>query len=321
MTILLTQNMNETLSAETESHLDRILSVSSDVEVFFPDSQEEVLKLMPQIDVIFGGISREMFRRAERLKLVQTMAAGVDSMLFPEFVESEIVLASGKGTVGIHLAEQAMALLLALTRGVATAVRTKDWDQRMPIRKASWELVDRTMGIVGLGGTGRELAVRASGFGMRLLAVDPEEVKVPACVQEFWGMDKLYDLLTQSDVVAICAPLTPNTRGLFDRAAFEKMQAHALLINVTRGRIVEEEALVNALREGWIGGAGLDCTPKEPLPDGHPLWEMENVVITPHTAGGSPKRGERILDVFCENLRLLLAGEPLMGQIDKRKGY
>ncbi len=321
MKLLITPDMHQTLAVETKNHLDRIQAVSGDVEVFIPVTHEEVLRLMPRIDIIFGGIDRGMFLRAERLRWIQTMAAGADGFLFPEFVESEIVLTSGKGTVGVHLAEQAMALLLALTRGVAKAVRTKDWRERMPIRKASWELVDRTMGIVGLGGTGRALAVRASAFGMRILAVDTEDLDVPAYVEACWGIDRLDDLLALSDVVAICAPLTPATQGMFDRAAFEKMQSHALLINVTRGKIVEEESLLHALKVGWIGGAGLDCTPQEPLPRGHPLWDMENVVISPHTAGGSPNRGERILDLFCENLRRLIAGEPLLSQIAKKKGY
>jgi phosphoglycerate dehydrogenase-like enzyme len=134
-------------------------------------------------------------------------------------------------------------------------------------------------------------------------------------------MDRFHDLLGESDVVAICAPLTPDTEGLFDREAFRRMQSHAMLINVTRGRIVDEEALLEALQKGLIGGAGLDVTPQEPLPEDHPLWRMENVIVTPHTAGGSPNRMDRTVALFCENLRRLLAGEPMLSVIDKRKGY
>ena len=321
MKLLITPDMHQTLAVETKNHLDRIQAVSGDVEVFIPVTYEEVLRLMPRIDIIFAESTVACFCGQNASDGSRRWPRGADGFLFPEFVESGIVLTSGKGTVGVHLAEQAMALLLALTRGVAKAVRTKDWRERMPIRKASWELVDRTMGIVGLGGTGRALAVRASAFGMRILAVDTEDLDVPAYVEACWGIDRLDDLLALSDVVAICAPLTPATQGMFDRAAFEKMQSHALLINVTRGKIVEEESLLHALKVGWIGGAGLDCTPQEPLPRGHPLWDMENVVISPHTAGGSPNRGERILDLFCENLRRLIAGEPLLSQIAKKKGY
>ena len=165
------------------------------------------------------------------------------------------------------------------------------------------------------------MAARAAAFGMRVIAVDPESVDCPSCVEACWGMDRFAQLLAQSDVVAICAPLTPATEGMFDRAAFQHMQAHALLINVTRGKIVDEQALLEALTNKRIGGAGLDVTPVEPLPVDHPLWQMENVVITPHTAGASPVRIRRTTDLFCENLRRYRAGEPLLAAIDKSKGY
>ena len=314
MKILVNRGMEERL-------IERIRGAADEVEVILPQSQAEALEAMPGVAVVFGGLNREMFRRAERLRWVQTWGAGVDGMLYPEFVASDVILTSAKGTVGIHLAEQAMALLLGLTRGIAWAVRKPNWDQRMPIRQASWELIDRTMGIVGLGGTGRDLAVRAHGFGMRILAVDPEAVEVPGCVEACWGMDRFYDLLSESDVVAVCAPLTPDTEGMFDREAFRRMQRHALLINVTRGKLMDEAALMEALEQGLIGGAGLDVTPQEPLPADHPLWRMDNVLITPHVAGGSPNRDERLVDLFCENLRRLLAGEPMLSVIDKNKGY
>ena len=156
---------------------------------------------------------------------------------------------------------------------------------------------------------------------MRIIAVDPEAVEVPEEVEVCWGMERFGELLEQSDVVAICAPLTVETEGLFDRAAFARMRSQALLINVTRGKIIDEEALLTALEEGQIGGAGLDVVPQEPLPADHPLWRMENVIITPHTAGGSPNRNGRIVALFCENLRRYLAGEELLSAIDKRKGY
>ena len=135
------------------------------------------------------------------------------------------------------------------------------------------------------------------------------------------SMDRFYDLLDQSDVVMICAPLTAETKGMFDEQAFARMRSHALLINVTRGKIVNEMALMEALRKGKIGGAGLDVTPQKPLPENHPLWRMENVIVTPHAAGGSPNRMDRIVDLFCENLRRFLADKPLLSVIDKSKGY
>lgn len=314
MNVLLRMNLIEPL-------VDEIRRVDEKVRVVKVDSEEEALTVMPEIEVVCGEITRALFAKQRKLAWIQSWGAGVDGLLYPELVESDVVLCSAKGFVGVHLADHAMALLLALTRGIHTAIRNPGWDPRWPIRDASWELVDRTMGIVGLGGTGRELARRAVAFGMRVVAVDPEEVEVPPEVEACWGMDRFHALLEQSDVVAICAPLTAATEGLFDRDSFARMPDHALLINVTRGRIVDEAALLEALEGKRIGGAGLDVVPQEPLPEDHPLWKMDNVVITPHTAGGSPNRDGRCVALFCENLRRYLDGRPLMSVIDKRKGY
>lgn len=304
-----------------EELIEEIRQVAAEVEVVRVESAAAALEIMPEIEVVCGHVSRALFARRKKLKWMQSWGAGVDGLLHPELVASDVVLCSAKGKVGVHLAEHAMALLLGLTRGIHAAVRQPRWDQRWPIRAASWELMDRTLGIVGLGGTGRALAQRASAFGMRIIAVDPEEVAAPQAVEACWGMDQFHALLAQSDVVAICAPLTAESTGLFNQEAFARMRRHALLINVTRGKIVDEQALLAALTEGQIGGAGLDVVPQEPLPDDHPLWRMDNVLITPHTAGGSPNRDRRCVALFCENLRRYLAGEPLLSQIDKRKGY
>ncbi len=302
-------------------HCEQIRSAVEGVEIFQADSGEEVERLIPEAEILIGGFSRDLFVQAKRLRWVQTWGAGVDGVLFEEFVESEVVLTSAKGTVGVHLAEHAMALLLSLTRGIAPAIREPRWENRMPIRRASWELIDRTMGIIGLGGTGLDVARRASAFGMRIIAVDPEEVELPEFISSCRRMDAFDELLKESDVVVICAPLTNETEGMFDESAFDAMRDHALLINVTRGRIVDEGALLEALEKGQIGGAGLDVTPQEPLPDDHPLWRVPNVVITPHTAGGSPNRDDRLVDLFCENLKRYAAGKPLLSEIDKEKGY
>lgn len=313
--------MNILVTIELEDRLLGRLKAVDGTEVVVAANGDEAMEKIPDADVLIGGFNLELYRRAERLRWVQSWGAGVDSVLFKEFVDSEIILTSAKGTVGVHLAEHAMALLFSLTRGIATAVREGRWDNRMAIRKSSWELVDRTMGIVGLGGTGTDLASRISAFGTRVIAVDAEPADVPDSVDSCWGMDRFHDLLTASDIVAICAPLTSASDGMFDDRAFDAMRDHAFLINVTRGRIVEEEALITALKEGKIAGAGLDVTPQEPLPQDHELWTMPNVVITPHTAGGSPNRDDRLLDLIEANIDRFKNGQPLLSQIDKRKGY
>ena len=305
----------------TQEHLNKIQAVSEEMEIVVPQSEEETRAEMRETEVVFGDFSREMFNKARQLKWVQSIGSGIDGVLFDEFIESDVILTSAKGTVGTHLADHAWALLLALTRGIHTALREKTWSVRMPIRARSWELAEMTLGVFGLGGTGMEVARRAQGFGMRTLALDTEDVKKPPFVDEVWAPDRFYDLLEESDVVAICLPLTDETRGIFDAKAFKHMRNHALLINVTRGDIVDGPALLEALKSGEIGGAGLDTSPGEPLEDDHPLWNMENVVVTPHTAGGSPVRVARIVDVFCDNLRRYLDGRQLTGVIDKRKGY
>jgi phosphoglycerate dehydrogenase-like enzyme len=272
-------------------------------------------------DVLFGRVSNEIFLKARRLRYYQSIGAGVDAILTPELVRSDILLASEKGGVGIHLAEHAFALLLGLTRGLHTALRDPDYRHRESIRLAQRELYELTMGVVGLGGTGREVATRALAFGMRVLAVDIEDVPTAPGLAALWKPDRMHDLLAESDVVVICLPLTKATHHLFSRDLFRRMKRTAILINVTRGAIVYGEDLMAALAEGLIWGAGLDVTDPEPLPSGHPLWTHPRVIVTPHTAGGSPRRAGRVIDTLCENLQRLRAGQPLLAIIDKEKGY
>jgi phosphoglycerate dehydrogenase-like enzyme len=272
-------------------------------------------------DALFGRVSPDIFPLGKRLRYYQSIGAGVDSILTQELVESDVPLASEKGGVGIHLAEHAFALLLALTRGLHTAIRQPDYTLREPIRLRQLELYDLTMGIVGFGGTGREVAKRALGFGMRVLGVDIEDVAPEPGVEAIWKPDRLGDLLGASDAVVICLPLTKATHHLFTRDLFRKMKKTGYLINVTRGAIVYGDDLLKALDEETIGGAGLDVTDPEPLPANHRLWTHPRAIVTPHTAGGSPRRAQRVIDTFCENLRRMRANKPLVALIDKRKGY
>ena len=305
----------------TGEQLSQIQAVSEDLEITVPSTVEERRARLPDTEVIFGDFNQYMFAEAKSLRWLQTVGAGVDEVLFADFVNSDITLTSAKGMVGSHLADHAWALLLALTRGIHRALREKTWRSRFSIRAQSWDLGGRTLGVFGLGGTGVEVARRAQGFGMRVIALDSEQVDKPSFVEEVWPTDRFYDLLAASDIVVVCLPLTQETRGIFDSKAFGHMRRHALLINVTRGDIVDGPSLMEALETGTIAGAGLDVTPEEPLPDDNPLWTMNNVVITPHTAGGSPERIGRTVDLLCENLRRYLDKQPLIGEIDKQKGY
>lgn len=305
----------------SDDQVKTIESVSDSVEVVVAGSRDEQMAQIRDADIVLGGMNRNLFLKAEKLRWVQVQSAGVDSLLFPEFLESDVILTSMKGHVGVHLADHAMALLLALVRGIHTALRNPRWEMRSSIRANSLELTGKIMGVVGLGGTGMEVARRAAEFGMEVIALEPEDVQKPDFVKDIWKPERFHDLLECSDVVAICAALTDATRGMFDLDAFHRMKQSAILINVTRGQIVDGPALTQALEEGLIAAAGLDVTPEEPLPSDSPLWNMDNVIVTPHTSGGSPARVDRLVKLFCENLRRFLAGEPLLSVIDKRKGY
>jgi len=312
-----------TLPEVTATELEQIREASGGAEVVVTHNDEEALEHLPDAEVILGLVERSTFAQARKLRWVHAVVSGVDVMLFPELVASDVLVTGEKALVGEHLADHAFALLLALTRQLRRAIleAPNSWPSRLPMRRQMIELHGLTMGIVGLGGTGRAVAKRATAFGMEVIAVDAEPVDRPGAVRELWGMDRFQDLLVQSDVVAICCPLTNATRGLFDATAFAAMKPSSYVINVTRGPIIDGGALVQALQAGEIAGAGLDVTPVEPLPPDNPLWQMPNVVITPHTAGASQMRGHRNVRRFIENLRRYRAGEPLDGLVDKQKGY
>lgn len=283
----------------------------------------EAISKAEAVDVILGFIPEPLFDAAPNLRWVHAIASGMDAMLYPSMRDSDVLLTGEKGLVGGHLADTGFGLLLALTRQIKTALALgpDGWNHRPQMRAKEIELEGLTMGIVGFGGTGRAIARRAVAFGMSVLAVDAFAVEASDGVADVWTMERLPDLLSEADVVAIGAPLTPETKGLINAEAFAAMRDGVLLMNVTRGEIIDGDALVDALRSGRCGGAALDVAPVEPLPADHPLWGFDNVVMTPHTAGASQLRGPRNIARFCENLRHAQAGEPLAGVVDKQAGF
>jgi phosphoglycerate dehydrogenase-like enzyme len=277
----------------------------------------------PRCEVVLGFMTPKLFAASTALRWVHATASGIDGFMYPEFRDSDVLLTGEKGLVGGHLADHGFGLLLAITRRIAVAIRLgpAGWDVREEMRREEIELEGLVMGVVGFGGTGRAMARRAVAFGMSCLAVDEMAVPAGDGVGEVWPTARLTDLLRASDVVAICCPLTEATTGLFGDGAFAAMKPGAILVNVTRGEVVDDAALVRALESGRLGGAALDVTPTEPLPADHPLWHFDNVVMTPHTAGASQHRGRRNLERFCDNLRRYRAGQELIGVVDKRAGY
>ena len=286
-------------------------------------STQEAAEVMEDVEVILGVITPEMFKRAKKLTWVHAITSGADSYLFPEMVDSEVMLSGDKGLVGSHLADHTFALLLSLTRRLARAVQDAphSWKNRVAYRAEEFELEGCTIGVVGFGGTGRHIARRAAAFGMKCIAVDCDPVSPSPEVAEVWGSDRLDELLKTSDVVASGLPLTKDTHHLFNARTFGLMKKTALFVNVTRGELFDPDALMAAVNNGQIAGAGLDVAPKEPLPADHPLWTTPNIVMTPHTAGASQFRIPRNLDRFCRNIELYRAGKPLEGQINKSRGF
>lgn len=284
---------------------------------------DAAVALAADVDVILGIVPKRLFLAAPRLRWVHAIASGIDMFLYPEFVQSPVVLTGEKGLVGEHLADHAFGLLLALTRKIAAAqaLGHQSWQHREALRRDELELTGATMGIFGFGGTGRAMARRAVAFGMHCIAVDRDAVPPSEQVQDVWSLDRLPALLAESDVLAVCCPLTPATRGLFDAATFAAMRPGAFLVNVTRGEVMDEAALIAALTVGHLRGAALDVAPREPLPRDSELWRLPNVVMTPHTAGASQFRAARNLGRFLRNLQQLRSGQPLEGVVDKVLGY
>ncbi len=287
------------------------------------EDRNEILEAAANTEIIFGRIDPEIFAAALNLRWIHSSSSGIDMLLFPEFVESNIILTCEKGLVGTHLADHAFALLLALTRqlGVSLRLGNKAWNERVAMRKKAIELTGLTMGIVGMGGTGKEVAKRAVAFGMNVKAVDRNPTTSSLEADSIQSMQYLPELLSESDVVTICAPLTNETRRLFDEKMILKMKPGSFLINITRGPIIDDKALVHALDRGHLAGAGLDVVLGEPLGPEHPLWNAPNVVMTPHTAGASPYRTQRNMERFQENLHRYKTNQPLIGVVDKKLGF
>ncbi len=299
-----------------------------EVQVVHRSSYEGAENHLRDCEILFAFALRpEQFRLAETLRWIHTPTAAVHQLLFPELVSSNVVLSNAREVHGPVVAELVVALMFALAKKIPQAVRLQQehkWG-----KSAVWndgprprELAGATLGLIGVGGIGRAVARMASALGMRVIAArEHQEKQLPTGVEAVYGPAQINELLAQSDFVVVAAPLTGATRGLINADRLAAMRSEAYLINVGRGPHVDEAALADALRNRRIAGAALDVFEQEPLPAGSPLWDLENLLITPHTGSLTEKLWQRHYAVFSENLRRYLAGEPLLFAVDKSKGY
>lgn len=292
-----------------------------------PATREECDALLPLADVVLGVALRPRnFASAARVRWVHSTAAGVGHLLFPELVESPIVMTNARGLHARAMAEHVLGVMLAFTRRLHVSrdlQGARRWAQTELCAAAPGfeELAGATLGLVGFGRIGEAIAGAARVFGMRVLAVRRHPRPDPAPADEQWGPERLGELLERADWVVLAAPHTPATERLIGRAELARMKPGARLVNIARGALVDEAALIEALRAGALAGAALDVAVTEPLPPESPLWTMPEVILTPHVSGVGPRFWERVREQFAANLRRFLAGEPLENVVDKRSGY
>ncbi|MEO1527502.1 MAG: D-2-hydroxyacid dehydrogenase [Planctomycetota bacterium] len=306
-----------------EQHIARIQAAAPDCEVVNA-GQERIDELLPTADIFIGHakvpVDWDRVLDAGRLRWIQSSAAGLDHCLVPGVIENdEIVVSSASGLFAPQVAEQTFSLLFGVMRRAPLFFRAEA--KRQFIRLPTDDLRGKTIGIVGLGGNGRALAKMLAPWEVRIVATDYYPVDCPSEVDELWAHDELDRLLSVSDVVILTLPLNADTRGLFDAKRFAQMRSGSYLINVARGGVVQESALVDALANGQLAGAGLDVTEVEPLPEESLLWDNPSVMISPHVGAQSFRRVDDTVDLVSINLKRFQSGEPVFNRVDKRLGF
>lgn len=307
-------------------------------------ASDAALEAVRSAEVYVGfGLPAALVRAAPALRWAHTGTAGVAGALTPALRESGVVLTNSAGVHGPAVAETVIAMILHFARGLDVAVRAQhagEWDKRQfdAADTVAREVAGATVGVVGYGGIGREVGRRAAALGARVVGVrrdrpagettrqggakgEERAGHEPAGATVLHGRDGLDTALRESDYLVLAAPETDETRGMIDGAALERLKPSAVLVNVGRGALVVEDALVGALRAGRLRGAALDVFAREPLPAGHPFWTLPNVLITPHVASYTARFWQRQAELIEENIRRYLAGRPLLNVVDARRGY
>jgi phosphoglycerate dehydrogenase-like enzyme len=286
-----------------------------------------VAKEIADADAMVGvQLTPDLLKQAKQLKWLHISSAGVEphgnqTGLFPALVESNVVVTNAKNVYGPQIADHAFAFLLALTRKLNLTLPKQQLEEWPSGREGMFELDGKTAVVIGVGGIGSQIAQRAHGFGMKVIGVDIRDIPASTTVQRVVPPDMLDSVLPEADVVFVSVPHTKKSEGMMGARQFELMKRGSYFIAVSRGKIYDHQALVKALDSKRLAGAGLDATEPEPLPKGHALWKFPNVVITPHTSGGSDNLQARLNHIVKENIRRFGADLPLLNVVDKKAGF
>ena len=290
-------------------------------------AHESIRNEVASAEVVFGYLTAEQFHAAKKLKWIHTLDAGMEGLFkaIPSIVDTDVTVTNSRGAGAPMIGEHGVALMLALARQLPRFWADKEahrWDQDGALGGVEY-LGDKTCGIVGFGKSGREIGWRAKALGMNVIAVDEQPVDGDPIVDEVWGRSRLNNLLAEADYVVITAPYTAGNENMIGASELAMMKRTARIVVTSRGRLVDHNALLAALKSGVIAGAGLDTTIREPLPADNELWDLPNVIITPHIAGNSERKmlDRRTVGLFTDNLQRYVSGQPLINVVDKHRQY
>lgn len=310
-----------------EPQLERIRETAGEAYRVVRATEEDAIReVLDDVEVAFGWFPTALLPEADALRWIQSWAAGTDWILGCEEIDAkpDLVVTTASGVHPQPIAEHVLGLLVMLARRfrpMMEAQRAHRWTKDAHDNWGMTELSGSTLLVVGTGAIGRRIAAVAGAVGMRPLGMRRDASKDVPEVEEMFATDELHEALAQADAVVSTLPDTEETQDLFDAAAFNAMKPEALFVNIGRGGVVDESALVEALRSGALGGVGLDVFDEEPLAEDSPLWDFENVVITPHVAGLTPHYAERATDIFLEELQRWQQDEELENAVSRERGY
>ncbi len=307
----------------SEDHLAQVKKLAPGAQVLVTRDPHAIEAVVEDIEIVAGWTPPDLLVNIPNLRWYQQWWAGIDWMMkYPEAIERDFILTNASGVHAVAISEQVFAFLLAFARGLPAAQRaqqTKGWVQARG--EALFELADKTLVQIGVGAIGSRVVRLAAAFEMRVIGVRRNPLVDLWGVEKMVGPDQLAEVVPEADFVSAVIPMTRETQGLIDKRVFERMKPNAYFVNIGRGGVVNEADLIDALQRGSIAGAGLDVFETEPLPEDSPLWEMDNVLITAHYGGATPRYQERAMAIFLDNLRRYQAGETLRNVVDKKLGY